>query len=69
MGYLTRLILDNAPRLRKRHRHVYFNLVTDTQTPEEVAGAEGSYTGSFLASLVVAEKPKRGGRRREAVAA
>ncbi|MGD9737550.1 MAG: excinuclease ABC subunit UvrA [Solirubrobacterales bacterium] len=39
-------------------------------TPEEVAGVEGSYTGRFLAELVVAEKAKRGGRRRrEAVAA
>jgi transcriptional regulator with XRE-family HTH domain len=39
MGYLTRLTLDNAARLCKRHRYVYLNLVTDTQTAEQVAGA------------------------------
>jgi len=38
-------------------------------TPEEVAAVTRSYTGRFLTELVVAEKPKRGGRRREAVAA
>ncbi|HEV7483052.1 MAG TPA: ATP-binding cassette domain-containing protein, partial [Solirubrobacterales bacterium] len=38
-------------------------------TPEEVAAAKGSYTGRFLSSLVVPAKPKRGGKRREALAA
>jgi excinuclease ABC subunit A len=38
-------------------------------TPEEVAAVEGSYTGRFLAELVVPAKPKRASRRREAVAA
>jgi len=38
-------------------------------TPEEVAAVGESYTGRFLTELVVPSKPKRGGRRREAVAA
>jgi excinuclease ABC subunit A len=42
--------------------------VVATGTPEEIAAAEGSYTGSFLASLVEPAKPKRAGRR-EPVAA
>jgi excinuclease ABC subunit A len=33
--------------------------VVATGTPEEVAAVEGSYTGSFLTSLVEPEKPKR----------
>jgi excinuclease ABC subunit A len=41
--------------------------VVATGTPEEVAAAAGSYTGRFLAELVVPAKPKR--RRREPVAA
>jgi len=40
-----------------------------TGTPEEVAAVKGSYTGRFLSSLVVPAKTKRGGRRREALAA
>ena len=43
--------------------------VVATGTPEEVAAVRGSYTGRFLSSLVVPAKPKRSGRRREAVAA
>jgi excinuclease ABC subunit A len=44
--------------------------VVATGTPEEVAAAEGSYTGRFLTGLVEPAKPKRAGRkRREAVAA
>jgi excinuclease ABC subunit A len=43
--------------------------VVATGTPEEVAAAEGSYTGRFLAELVEPAKPKRGGRKREPVAA
>jgi excinuclease ABC subunit A len=43
--------------------------VVATGTPEEVAAVAGSYTGSFLASLVEPAKPKRAGRRREPVAA
>jgi excinuclease ABC subunit A len=38
-------------------------------TPEEVAAVKGSYTGSFLSGLVTPAKPKRGGKRREALAA
>jgi excinuclease ABC subunit A len=38
-------------------------------TPEEVAAVPGSYTGRFLTELVTPAKPKRSGRRREAVAA
>jgi hypothetical protein len=41
--------------------------VVATGTPEEVAAVKGSYTGRFLAELVVAAKPKR--RRREPLAA
>jgi excinuclease ABC subunit A len=41
--------------------------IVATGTPEEVAAAAGSYTGSFLAELVRPAKPKR--RRREPVAA
>ncbi|HXR60911.1 MAG TPA: excinuclease ABC subunit UvrA, partial [Solirubrobacterales bacterium] len=41
--------------------------IVATGTPEEVAGAAGSYTGRFLAGLVEPAKPKR--RRREPVAA
>ena len=41
--------------------------IVATGTPEEVAAVAGSYTGSFLADLVQAAKPKR--RRREPVAA
>jgi excinuclease ABC subunit A len=37
-------------------------------TPEEVAAVDGSYTGSFLADLVE-PRPKRTGKRRQAVAA
>jgi excinuclease ABC subunit A len=40
-----------------------------TGTPEEVAAVAGSYTGRFLAELVEPAKPKRGGKRREALAA
>ncbi len=40
-----------------------------TGTPEEIAAVAGSYTGSFLADMVVAAKPKRGGKRRLAAAA
>jgi excinuclease ABC subunit A len=43
--------------------------VVATGTPEEVAAIEGSYTGRFLAELVEPAKVKRGGKRREAVAA
>ncbi len=44
--------------------------VVATGTPEEVAAVEGSYTGSFLASMVEPAKPKRAPRkRREPVAA
>ncbi len=43
--------------------------VVATGTPEEVAAVKGSYTGRFLASLVVPAKAKRGGKRREALAA
>jgi excinuclease ABC subunit A len=39
-----------------------------TGTPEEVAAVAGSYTGRFLAELVVPAKPKRS-RRREPIAA
>jgi excinuclease ABC subunit A len=41
--------------------------IVATGTPEQVAAVAGSYTGSFLADLVQAAKPKR--RRREPVAA
>jgi excinuclease ABC subunit A len=37
--------------------------IVATGTPEEVAAAEGSYTGSFLSSLVTPAKPKRNRRR------
>jgi len=43
--------------------------IVATGTPEEVAAAKGSYTGSFLAGLVEPAKPKRGRKRREALAA
>jgi excinuclease ABC subunit A len=43
--------------------------VVATGTPEEVAAIEGSYTGRFLTQLVEPAKPKRGGRKREPVAA
>jgi len=43
--------------------------IVATGTPEEVAAAKGSYTGRFLSGLVVPAKPKRGGKRREALAA
>jgi excinuclease ABC subunit A len=43
--------------------------IVATGTPEEVAAVEGSYTGRFLAELVEPAKPKRGGRKREPVAA
>ncbi len=43
--------------------------IVATGTPEEVAAVASSYTGRFLADLVVVAKPKRGGRRREALAA
>ncbi|MFL5898319.1 MAG: excinuclease ABC subunit UvrA [Solirubrobacterales bacterium] len=43
--------------------------VVATGTPEEVAAAAGSYTGSFLAELVEPAKRKRPSRRREPVAA
>ena len=43
--------------------------IVATGTPEEVAAVKGSYTGSFLSGLVVPAKPKRGGKRREALAA
>jgi excinuclease ABC subunit A len=44
--------------------------VVATGTPEEVAAVEGSYTGRFLAELVEPAKPKRrGGKRREPIAA
>jgi excinuclease ABC subunit A len=42
--------------------------VVATGTPEEVAAAEGSYTGRFLTELVEPAKPKRS-RKREPVAA
>ena len=37
--------------------------VVATGTPEEVAAVAGSYTGSFLSSLVEPAKPKRGGSK------
>jgi excinuclease ABC subunit A len=43
--------------------------VVATGTPEEVAAAAGSYTGSFLADLVEPARPKRGAKRRLPVAA
>jgi excinuclease ABC subunit A len=43
--------------------------VVATGTPEEVAAVPGSYTGRFLAELVEPAKPKRGGKRREPIAA
>jgi excinuclease ABC subunit A len=43
--------------------------VVATGSPEEVAAVEGSYTGRFLADLVEPAKPRRVGKRREAVAA
>jgi excinuclease ABC subunit A len=43
--------------------------VVATGTPEEVAAVKSSYTGRFLSGLVVPAKPKRGGKRREALAA
>ncbi len=43
--------------------------VVATGTPEEVAAVKGSYTGSFLSSLVEPTKPKRGSKRREPLAA
>jgi excinuclease ABC subunit A len=43
--------------------------VVATGTPEEVAAVKGSYTGSFLSSLVEPTKPKRRSKRREPLAA
>ena len=43
--------------------------IVATGTPEEVAAAAGSYTGSFLAELVEPAKPKRRSRKRELSAA
>ncbi len=43
--------------------------IVATGTPEEVAAIEGSYTGSFLASMVEPARRKRGGKRRLPVAA
>ena len=43
--------------------------IVATGTPEEVAAVAGSYTGRVLAELVEPAKRKRGGRRREPVAA
>jgi excinuclease ABC subunit A len=43
--------------------------VVATGTPEEVAAVAGSYTGRFLAGLVEPARPKRGGKRREPIAA
>jgi excinuclease ABC subunit A len=43
--------------------------VVATGTPEEVAAAEGSHTGRFLAELVEPARPKRGRKQRQAVAA
>jgi excinuclease ABC subunit A len=43
--------------------------VVATGTPEEVAAAEGSYTGRFLAELVEPAKPKRRSAKRELSAA
>ncbi len=43
--------------------------VVATGTPEEVAAVAGSYTGRFLAELVEPARPKRGGKRREPIAA
>ncbi|HEX5610687.1 MAG TPA: excinuclease ABC subunit UvrA [Solirubrobacterales bacterium] len=37
--------------------------IVATGTPEEVAAADGSYTGRFLSSLVTPAKPKRSRRR------
>jgi len=42
--------------------------IVATGTPEEVAAVEASYTGRFLADLLVPAKPKRG-KRREPIAA
>jgi len=43
--------------------------IVATGTPEEVAAAAGSYTGSFLSELVEPAKPKRRGGKRELSAA
>jgi excinuclease ABC subunit A len=43
--------------------------IVATGTPEEVAAAVGSYTGSFLAELIEPAKPKRRSRKRELSAA
>jgi excinuclease ABC subunit A len=43
--------------------------VVATGTPEEVAAVTASYTGRFLAGMVEPAKPKRGGKRREPLAA
>jgi excinuclease ABC subunit A len=43
--------------------------VVATGTPEEVAAASGSYTGNFLADLVVPAKPKRSAKRQLSAAA
>ncbi|MGV1048984.1 MAG: excinuclease ABC subunit UvrA [Solirubrobacterales bacterium] len=43
--------------------------IVATGTPEEVAAVPGSYTGRFLAELLEPAKRKRGGKRREPIAA
>jgi excinuclease ABC subunit A len=43
--------------------------IVATGTPEEVAAVAGSYTGRFLSELVEPAKPRRGAKRRVAVAA
>jgi excinuclease ABC subunit A len=43
--------------------------VVATGTPEEVAAVKGSYTGRFLSGLVEPARPRRGGKRREQLAA
>jgi excinuclease ABC subunit A len=43
--------------------------VVATGTPEEVAATKDSYTGRFLSGLVEPARPKRGGKRRERLAA
>ncbi len=43
--------------------------IVATGTPEEIAAVAGSYTGGFLADLVVPAKPKRGAKRQLPAAA
>ncbi len=43
--------------------------VIATGTPEEVAAVKGSYTGRFLSGMVEPARPRRGGKRREQLAA